>query len=79
MKSESSAALVLQFGELVRSIRLSRGLSQEQLADLAGVHRTYIGMIERGEKNATLTTIAKFATALQVNIHDLIPGGASGE
>ena len=46
-------------------------LSQEQLADMAGVHRTYIGMVERAEKNITLRNIKKIAKALDVNIKDL--------
>ena len=47
-------------------------MSQEQLAELAGVHRTYIGMIERAEKNITLLSIAKIASALNVNISELL-------
>ena len=47
-------------------------LSQEDFAELAGVHRTYVGMIERGEKNITLLNIQKFADALGVRIEDLV-------
>ena len=46
------------FGQRVQELRKERNLSQEQLADLAGVHRTYIGMIERAEKNITLCNVA---------------------
>lgn len=53
-----------KFGEKVREERLKRGLSQEELAAKAGVHRTYIGMIERAEKNITLENIQKIAHAL---------------
>lgn len=60
------------FGEKVRYYRKKRGLSQEQLAFKAGVHRTYIGMIERAEKNITLINIQKIANALEVKISDLI-------
>lgn len=56
------------FGQNVRKFRVEQGLSQEQLADSAGLHRTYIGMIERAEKNITLCNIEKIANALSVNI-----------
>lgn len=60
-----------KFGEKVRAERLSQGLSQEQLATKAGVHRTYIGMIERAEKNITLENISKVAKALNLSISEL--------
>lgn len=64
--------ILIQFGNNVRRIRKQKSLSQEELADLAGLHRTYIGMIERGEKNITLNNIEKIAKALEVNIKDLL-------
>ncbi|MBQ7467839.1 MAG: helix-turn-helix transcriptional regulator [Bacteroidales bacterium] len=63
--------ILLAFGHRVQELRKERNLSQEQLADLAGVHRTYIGMIERAEKNITLCNIERIANALKVNIKDL--------
>lgn len=54
----------ISFGNSVRMRRKALGLSQEQLAEKAKLHRTYIGMIERGEKNITLTNIEKIALAL---------------
>jgi len=60
-----------KFGEKVREERLKRKLSQEELANIAGVHRTYIGMIERAEKNITLQNIEKMSRALRVTIQDL--------
>jgi len=60
------------FGNKVREERLKQNLSQEKLAELANVHRTYIGMIERAEKNITLTNIAKIAKALKVSISELM-------
>lgn len=63
--------ILLQFGHRVQEIRKARNLSQEQLAALAGVHRTYIGMIERAEKNITLCNIERIAQALKVEIKDL--------
>ncbi|MDD5152797.1 MAG: helix-turn-helix transcriptional regulator [Candidatus Pacebacteria bacterium] len=59
------------FGEKVRLERIKLGLSQEELAARAGVHRTYIGMIERAEKNITLANIKKIANALSIKISDL--------
>lgn len=64
--------ILLLFGQRVQEIRKARNLSQEKLAELAGVHRTYIGMIERAEKNITLLNIAKIAKALNVNISILV-------
>ena len=58
-------------GKKVKDLRLEKGLSQEKLAELAGVHRTYIGMIERAEKNITLCNIEKITKALKVEIKDL--------
>ena len=58
--------ILLTFGKNVQKYRISQGLSQEKLAELAGVHRTYIGMIERAEKNITLCNIEKIAKALNI-------------
>jgi len=55
-------------GSQVRYLRLAAGLSQEQLAELAGVHRTFIGTVERGESNITLQSVAKLARGLKVPI-----------
>ncbi len=60
------------FGRNLQTIRKSQNLSQEQLAEKASLHRTYIGMIERGEKNITLRNIEKVAKALNINIKDLL-------
>lgn len=60
------------FGEKVRELRKKQGLSQEQLSFKANLHRTYIGMIERAEKNITLVNIEKIANALEVDIHTLL-------
>ncbi len=64
--------LLILFGRRVREERLKLNLSQESFAELAGVHRTYIGMIERAEKNITLTNIEKIAGALGVEISQLL-------
>lgn len=62
--------ILIKFGEKVKKERLKLGLSQEELASRAGVHRTYIGMIERAEKNITLENIEKVTNALGGNIAD---------
>jgi transcriptional regulator with XRE-family HTH domain len=67
-------ALVRQFGNRLRKLRENKNLSQEKLAELAGVHRTYIGMIERGEKNLTLLNLGKLSTALNLSIAELLKG-----
>jgi transcriptional regulator with XRE-family HTH domain len=60
------------FGGNVQKCRKVKRISQEKLAELAGVHRTYVGMIERAEKNITLRNMEKFAKALGVEIADLL-------
>ena len=63
--------ILILFGNRVKDLRKKRGLSQEQLSFKANLHRTYIGMIERGEKNITLINIQKIANALEVNFVEL--------
>ena len=65
------AIILVNFGKKVRESRNTIGLSQEELAELAGVHRTYIGMVERGEKNISLLNIHKIARALNVDVVSL--------
>lgn len=64
--------LVTVFANNVRQRRLALGFSQEELADRAGVHRTYVGMLERGEKNVTIYNIERIARALDVPPTDLL-------
>jgi transcriptional regulator with XRE-family HTH domain len=59
-------------GKKIRELREKMGISQERLGELAKVHRTYVGMVERGEKNITISNILKFAQALGVQVRDLI-------
>ena len=56
----------------VGRLRRAKGVSQEELADLCGYHRTYVGMIERGERNITITTLVALAGALEVEPHRLL-------
>ena len=69
MKSDLNVLFL--FGERVRDLRKKKNISQEELAHLSGLHRTYIGMIERAEKNITLKNIEKIANGLEVSIIDL--------
>lgn len=71
---EIDSVILRKFGERIRELRKISGLSQEELADKANLHRTYIGMIERAEKNITLINIEKLAIALNVNIKQLFNG-----
>lgn len=60
-----------RFGERVRELRQAKGLSQEELAFKTGVHRTYLGGIERGERNPSLKNISAIAKALGVTLSEL--------
>ncbi len=54
------------FGKQIRKLRLQRGLSQEKLAELADLHRNYVGGVERGERNIAIINIVRLARALKV-------------
>ena len=60
------------FGIVLRGLREQRGLSQEDLADIAGYHRTYVSILERGLKAPTLTTISRLSDALGIAPHKLM-------
>jgi len=64
---EGAHSVRVAFGSRVRRIREQRGLSQEQLAELAGIHRTYMSSVERGQRNIGLDNIAALAAALGVS------------
>ena len=66
-------------GQRIRNYRTQLGLSQEKLAELSGCHPTYIGQLERGEKNATLESIDKVASSLKISLSKLFEnlGGES--
>lgn len=58
-------------GQRIRNYRTQKGLSQEKLAELAGCHPTYIGQLERGEKNATLESVETIASAMDISLSEL--------
>ncbi len=62
-----------RFGVVLRHHREAQGHSQESFADACGLHRTYVGAIERGERNVSIDNIARIAEALGVDIADLFP------
>ena len=62
------------FGKRVRELRMARNLSQEALADEARLHRTYMGSVERGERNISLENIVRIARALRVFPNELLSG-----
>lgn len=68
---ETDKTLLKEFGLKVQQKRKELGISQEELAYRAGFHRTYIGMIERAERNITLSNLKRLADALQMKIKDL--------
>jgi len=68
-----------RLGLRIRELRTRRGWSQEAFADVAGVHRTYMGHLERGEKNLSLLSLLKVANALGVTLSDLLAGLEKGD
>jgi transcriptional regulator with XRE-family HTH domain len=67
-----NAFLLNEFGDRIRKLRIEKKLSQEALSFATGFHRTYIGMIERGERNISLTNMAVFAKVFEVNLSELL-------
>jgi DNA-binding XRE family transcriptional regulator len=71
--STMASGFARQFGVRVRGLRERRGLSQEDLADAAHLHRTHISLIERGQRSVRLETIERLAVALRVQPGELMP------
>lgn len=65
--------VLIRFGERLRELRRQQNVSQESLAHAAGLHRTYISSVERGERNISLENIDRLATALDVPLAELMP------
>ncbi len=62
----------LEFGNALRKYRHAKGISQEALADLAGIHRTYVGDVERGERNISLLNMMRLTAALRTPLSQLV-------
>jgi len=68
--------LIEEFGKRIRQLRTERNLSQEELSFQTGFHRTYIGMVERGERNISLSNIGVFAKAFGMSVSELLDFGS---
>ena len=75
-QAKQSSARAILSGNM-RRLRLQRTLSQEALADLAGLHRTYIGSVERCERNISIDNIERIARAFEISLVDLVREGTS--
>jgi len=64
---------LVKIGQKIREVRTSQGYSQEGIADAAGMGRTYMGRVERGEQNISIQNLIQIAFALNVNIDELLP------
>lgn len=71
-------AILIRLGNHLRRAREEKGLSQEELARQAGVHRTYVGGVERGEYNVTLLTLKRFTDTLGMSLEDAVRGLVKG-
>jgi len=65
-------SILIKFGQRVRELRTERNLTQQQLADISGLHKNYIGMIERGERNPSLINIDVLANSFQISLSELM-------
>jgi transcriptional regulator with XRE-family HTH domain len=72
MCAQKSRSVVDRFPEVLRKVRIDKGLSQEELADLAGLHRTYISQIERGLKSPSLRSLEQIANGLGITLSELL-------
>lgn len=66
------ARIKTELGKALRKHRMAAGLSQEALADLAGIHRTYVGDVERGERNIAIVNMVRLAVALKIPLSRII-------
>ena len=71
-KTENKIEELIELGKLIRTRREALGLSQEELGHLASLHRTYIGSVERAERNITMLCLLQIAGALQLQPHELL-------
>ena len=69
---QPSGQLTQILADNIREYRREHGLSQEDFADLCGLHRTYVGSVERGERNVTLSTLEVFANVLEISVPELL-------
>ena len=82
MRNSPDKTLRRVFADNLKAARKARGLSQESLAELSGLHRTYVGSVERGERNIALDNLERLAIALQIDVTELLsvlPVGTDAE
>lgn len=72
MCAQKSRSIVDRFPDVLRKVRIEKKLSQEELADLAGLHRTYISQIERGLKSPSLRSLEQITNALGISLSELL-------
>lgn len=65
--------MAVRFGKRLREVREEAGISQEKLAELSSLHRTYVSSVERGKRNISIENIERLALALGVTMRDLMP------
>ncbi len=71
-ESTMEESILKKFGKRVRELRTERSLTQQQLADISGLHKNYIGMVERGERNPSLLNIDVLAKSFKISINELL-------
>ncbi len=64
--------ILIRFGSRIKTLRLEKGLTQEQFASKSGLHKNYIGMVERGERNPSLINIEAISNGLEISISELM-------
>lgn len=64
--------ILVDFGKRIKELRVEKGLTQEQFAELSGLHKNYIGMVERGERNPSLKNIEVIAKTFNISIFELM-------
>ena len=79
LSRKASLAILSILAENIRTLRQKKNLSQEEFAEVCGLHRTYVGSVERGERNVTLSTLEAFSTALCVSVPELLTEKAGRE
>jgi len=73
LEGQTVTDVLIRFGLHMRKVRTKAGVSQEKLAELAGLHRTYVSSVERGKRNISLLNIDKLASALDVSLREMMP------
>lgn len=71
-QNDRHMSILADFGNRLKALRTERGLTQEKLAELSGLHRTYVGAVERGERNISLKNLNSLAVALDISMADLL-------